>query len=121
MIKEIAFTSYPAKDVKGLRDWYRDTLGLKFGMPYEEEGVLKYDEANVGGGYFSVMTYEWQQGEPGSATSIVFEVDDIEATKRKLDGQGLKTEDIYDTPVCRIFSVRDLEGNKVSFHQRTVA
>ncbi len=120
MIKEIAFTSYPAKDVARLRDWYRDTLGLKFGFPFEEKGVVKYDEANVGGGYFAVMTTEWQEGAPGSGTGIVFEVDDIEATKRDLDGHGLKTEDIYDTPVCRLFSVRDPEGNKVSFHQVTV-
>lgn len=119
MIKEIAFTSYPAKDVERLRDWYRDTLGLKFGGPYAEDGVLKYDEANVGNGYFSVMTTAWHEGAPGSAAGIVFEVADIEAAKRELDGRGVKTEDIYDTPVCRLFSVRDPEGNKISLHQIT--
>ena len=51
MIKEIAFTAYPAKDVAGLRKWYEDKLGLKFSGPYEEDGVEKYNEANVGGGY----------------------------------------------------------------------
>ena len=29
MIKEIAFTAYPAKDVAGLRKWYEEKLGLK--------------------------------------------------------------------------------------------
>ena len=28
MIKEIAFTAYPAKDVAALRKWYEDKLGL---------------------------------------------------------------------------------------------
>ena len=46
MIKEIAFTAYPAKDVAGLRKWYEDKLGLKFTGPYEEDGVEKYNEAN---------------------------------------------------------------------------
>ena len=30
MIKEIAFTAYPAKDVATMRKWYEDKLGLAF-------------------------------------------------------------------------------------------
>ncbi len=48
MIKEIAFTAYPAKDVAGLRKWYEDMLGLKFSGPYEQDGIEKYNEANIG-------------------------------------------------------------------------
>ena len=80
MIKEIAFTAYPAKDVAGLRKWYEDKLGFTFSGPYEEDGVEKYNEANVGGGYFSVLTQEWADREPGSASGVVFEVDDIDDT-----------------------------------------
>ena len=59
MIKEIAFTAYPAKDVAGLRKWYEDNLGLKFSGPYEEDGVEKYNEANIGSGTFSVLWQGW--------------------------------------------------------------
>lgn len=36
----IAFTAYPAKDVRKLRDWYRDMLGIQFNGAFEEAGNL---------------------------------------------------------------------------------
>jgi predicted enzyme related to lactoylglutathione lyase len=120
MIKEIAFTAYPAKDVAGLRQWYEDKLGLSFAGPYLEDGVEKYNEAHVGGGYFSLMTHEWMQRDPGSASGIVFEVNDIDKAVADLRSKGVKAEDPYATPVCKIASFDDAEGNKVSLHQITV-
>lgn len=117
MIKEIAFTAYPAKDVQALREWYATTLGLKFGNPFEQEGVLMYDEAEVGTGWFSLMTNDWMEVAAGSASGVAFEVDDIEATKADLTAKGVDVPDIYDTPVCRVVSIKDAEGNKVTFHQ----
>jgi len=120
VIKEIAFTAYPAKDVAGLRKWYEEKLGLKFSGPYEEDGVEKYNEANIGSGTFSVLTQEWADREPGSASGVVFEVDNIDDAVSDLRGKGIEVEDPYATPVCKITSFQDLEGNKVSFHQVTV-
>lgn len=120
MIKEIAFTAYPANDVEKLRNFYRDVLGLKFSGEFAESGVLKYDEALLGDGCFAVMTHEWLGRPAGSASSVVFEVDDIEKTRNDLIGRGVDVEEIYDTPVCRLTSFPDPEGNKVSLHQRTV-
>lgn len=117
MIKEIAFTAYPAKDVAKLRDFYRDTLGLKFSGEFAEQGVVKYDEAPVGSGTFAVLTEEWAGRPPGSACSVVFEVEDIERARNDLRAKGLEVEEIYDTPVCRLTSFEDAEGNKVSLHQ----
>ncbi|HUY40513.1 MAG TPA: VOC family protein [Candidatus Dormibacteraeota bacterium] len=118
-IKEIAFTAYPAKDVARVRDFYRDVLGLPFSGEFAESGVLKYDEVKLGGGYFAVLTEEWAGRPAGSAGSVVFEVDDIESARNDLIARGLSVEEIYDTPVCRITSFSDPEGNKVSLHQRT--
>jgi predicted enzyme related to lactoylglutathione lyase len=120
VIKEIAFTAYPAKDVAALRKWYEEKLGLKFDAPFEEDGVEKYNEAKVGNGYFGVLWHEWVEREPGSASGIVFEVDDIDKTIADLRDKGLDVEDAYATPVCKIASLSDLEGNKVSLHQTTV-
>jgi len=120
VIKEIAFTAYPSKDVAALRKWYEENLGLKFSGPYEEDGVEKYNESNVGGGYFSILWHEWQDRAPGSASGVVFEVDDIDKSVADLRGKGIEVEDPYATPVCKITSFQDLEGNKVSLHQVTV-
>ena len=120
MIKEIAFNAYPSKDVAGTRAWYEENLGLKFSGPYTEDGVEKYNEAPVGNGYFSLMAAEWIGRDPGSASGVVFEVDDIEAAAKTLRDRGVAVEDIYETPVCKVTSFADPEGNKVSLHQITV-
>jgi predicted enzyme related to lactoylglutathione lyase len=120
VIKDIAFNAYPAKDVRALRDWYAGTLGLKFTGAWEEHGTLMYDEAQVGSGWFSLMTIDYIQVPPGSASGIVFEVDDLDATIADLRAKGNTVEDAYDTPVCRISSLRDPDGNKVSLHQAKV-
>jgi predicted enzyme related to lactoylglutathione lyase len=120
VIKEIAFTAYPAKDVAGLRKWYEDTLGLKFTGPFVEDGVEKYNEAQIGNGWFGVLWHEWVERDPGSASGIVFEVDDMDKTVSDIRAKGVEVEDPYDTPVCRIASLNDKEGNKVSLHQVTV-
>lgn len=118
MVKDIAFTAYPAKDVERLRGFYADALGLKFTGPFSEDGVLKYDEAPVGNGCFSVMTADWAEIAPSGGVS--FEVDDIEKTLAGLKAKGVEIGDVYDTPVCRLSSFNDPEGNKVTLHQTTV-
>ena len=120
MIKEIAYTAYPAKDIAKLRAWYTSTLGIPFPYVMDEEGVEKYAESNINGGYFSLMTHEWIERDPGTGVGIVFEVDDLAKTIADLREKGVKIEDPYDTPVCRVSSFQDLEGNKVSLHQITV-
>ena len=65
MIKEIAFTVYPAKDVAGLRKWYEDKLGLKFTGPYEEEGVEKYNEFDHRRRHFQRDDHRVGRSRPG--------------------------------------------------------
>ncbi|MBV8149489.1 MAG: VOC family protein [Candidatus Eremiobacteraeota bacterium] len=120
MIKEIAFTAYPAQDVAALRAWYEDRLGLRFGEPFVQDGLEKYNEANLGNGYFSLITADWAEREPGSASGIVFEADNIDDTVAELRKKGVRIEDPFDTPVCRMASFEDPEGNKVTLHQITV-
>ena len=120
IVKEIAFTAYPAKDVAALRRWYQDVLEIPFSKPFLEDGVEKYVEANIAGGYFSLMTNEWVDRAPGSASGIVFEVNDLDHLITTLRGKGVAVEDPYATPVCKITSFSDPEGNKVSLHQTTV-
>ena len=120
MIKEIAFVAYPSAHVQKTREWYEQTLGLKFSGPYAEDGVEQYNEANVGGGYFSLMTQDWIERKAGTGCGVAFEVDDLDSTIAGLRGKGIAVGDPYDTPVCRVASFEDPEGNKVTLHQTTV-
>ncbi len=119
-VREIAFTAYPARDVEGLARFYREHLGIAFEEPYREDGVALYCEARVGGGYFSLMTTAWMGVAPGSCASIAFEVADIEAAFTELRARGVPTEEIHVTPVCKLGSFTDPEGNKVTLHESTV-
>jgi predicted enzyme related to lactoylglutathione lyase len=119
MIKDIAFTAYPSNNVKSTREWYEKMLGLKFSGPYAEDGVEKFNEANVGPACFALMTSEWIAREPGTGVGVAFEVDDIENTVKSLRDAGVTVEDIYTTPVCKVTSLDDPEGNKVTLHQST--
>lgn len=119
MIKDIAFTAYPAKNVKSTREWYEKHLGLKFTGAFEEDGVEKYNEANVGPACFALMTHEWIERAPGTGCGVAFEVDDIDATVARLRAGGVTVGDVYPTPVCKVASFDDVEGNKVTLHQST--
>ncbi len=119
MIKEIAFTAYPAADVAKLVDFYSGVLGLTASGKYEENGTLLYAEFEVGNSWFSVMTHDWMDVPPGSAAGVALEVDDIEEALTQFASQGIAREDIHDTPVCRLSSFKDPEGNKVTLHQTT--
>lgn len=119
MIKEIAFTAYPAADVAKLANFYVNTLGLKLCDKYEEDGKMQYAEFQVGNSWFSVMTHEWMDVLPGSAAGIALEVGDIDEALKELQSKGIATEAIHDTPVCRLASFKDPEGNKVTLHQST--
>lgn len=120
MIKDIAFTVYPSNDVAKLADFYANVLGLKMTNKVEEDGKLQYAEFTVGNGYFGVLPAEWMDREAGSASGIGFEVDDLHAWLKTLQDKGVKTGDPYDTPACRLASITDPDGNKVTFHQITV-
>lgn len=120
MIKDIAYTAYPSDNVQSTREWYERTLGLKFSGPYAEDGVEKYNEAQVGNSWFSLLTTEWISRPAGSGVGVFFEVDNIEDTVKALRDKGITVDDIYETPVCKITSFNDPEGNKVSLHQITV-
>ena len=118
MIKEIAYTAYPSRDVAGTRAWYERVLGLRFAGPYVEDGVEKYNEAHLANGCFSLMAPEWVGREPGTAAGIVFEVDDIERTVGDLREMSVAVEDIWDGPVCKQATLSDPEGNKVTLHEK---
>jgi predicted enzyme related to lactoylglutathione lyase len=119
MVKHIAFIAYPSNDVAGTRRWYEEKLGLRFGEPYVEDGVEKYNEAHLGSGCFSLMAAEWTNRAPGSAASIYFEVDNLDESIDSLLAKGVTIEDRFEGPVCRQAPFCDPEGNRITIHQST--
>ncbi len=119
MIKHIAFTAYPVKEMARARTFYEQTLGLK---PAESFGEM-WQEYDVAEGTFAlvVTTGEdipefWKR----PAASIAFEVDDLDAEVERVRGLGVKVVvEPFQTPVCKAVVIEDPEGNAVSLHQMT--
>jgi predicted enzyme related to lactoylglutathione lyase len=120
MVRDIAFTAYPSNDVAGTRRWYEEKLGLRFAGAYVEDDVEKYNEVHLGNGCFSLMAAEWTSRAPGSASSIYFEVDDVDGMVTSLQSSGVTIDERFEGPVCRQASFCDPEGNKVTFHESRV-
>jgi len=121
-ITDIAFTSYPAKNVGKLADFYQSTLGLTLDTSMGEGDEMQFAQFKVGSNWFSVITDQWANKPAGQQCSMMFEVEDIDKTLGELRAKGVKTDDKpYDTPVCRIASFEDPEGNSVGLHQITAA
>lgn len=120
MIKEIAFTAYPAADVRKLHEFYSKTLGIPLGEPMEFDGKAAYTEAKVGEGYFALLLDEWLDRPKGSGAGVAFEVDDLDATIAQLKDHGVECSETMVFPACKLANFQDPEGNKVSLHQTTV-
>jgi predicted enzyme related to lactoylglutathione lyase len=119
MIKDIAFVAYPCANVAETREWYEKHLGLTFTGSYAEEGVELYNEANVASACFALMHQKWMERDAGTGVGCTFEVDNLDDAIAKLRASGVSVGDAYPTPVCKVTSLSDPEGNKVSLHQRT--
>jgi predicted enzyme related to lactoylglutathione lyase len=120
VVKEIAFSAYPAKDVVKLREFYVEKLGVPLGEPMVFDGVAGYAEAKVGDGYFSLLLDEWLERPEGSGAGVAFEVDDLDKLKADLAAAGITVSEEMVFPVCRMVNFNDPEGNKVTLHQTTV-
>jgi predicted enzyme related to lactoylglutathione lyase len=114
MIKSIAFTVYPVTDVPRARKFYEGVLGLKLGMNFDDVWV----EYDIAGGTLAI-TNTMKDCAPGSTGAhIAFEVEDIEASVKKLKAQNIPfILELFETPVCRMATVADPDGNGVGLHQ----
>jgi predicted enzyme related to lactoylglutathione lyase len=112
MINRVAFVMYPVSDMARSVEFYRDVLGL-------EQAGLKSDfwvEFDAGGVTFGIGNFE-QVGTPGTAQSLALEVPDMAAAREALASKGHASTEPFETQICFISMVRDLDGNQIWLHQ----
>jgi predicted enzyme related to lactoylglutathione lyase len=117
MVKDIAFFAYSVRDVLRARTFYREALGLKEGDMVSDHWV----EFNVGNTTFGVGNGEPLGFEPGASTGAAFEVDDMQATRKRLKASGVEVGEVHEFPVCVTCFARDPDGNRFAIHQRRTA
>src|SRR5947209_18663325 len=115
MIREVAFVAIAVSDKERARKFYQETLELKPSSTAMGGAWVEYDlgPTTIGVGRHPA----WQPSRDG--TTVAFEVDDIDATIKKLKERGVQFDmDKTETPVCFMAQFRDLDGNKLVVHKR---
>ena len=119
MIRHIAFTLYPVRDMARARGFYEETLGLR--LTRREAHEFEWVEYDLDGGMFA-LTNLTEGGAPSADAggSIAFEVENVDETVEQLRAKGVRVKlEPLSTPVCRLAVILDSEGNALTLHQVT--
>jgi predicted enzyme related to lactoylglutathione lyase len=117
MYKKVAFTVYPALDIKRARLFYEGVLGLKVTREYQGGRWIEFDLDEGGCLAMSDMMPQFKPSSNEGGT-IALEVEDIDSVMTDLKRKGVEVlMDVFESPVCRMSSIKDSEGNSVILHQ----
>jgi predicted enzyme related to lactoylglutathione lyase len=114
-IKEFAFVFHPITDVARARKFYEQLLGLKVGLQIEFAPGQWWIEYDVAGQAIAISN-----AIPGAtASSLTLEVADLDASLATARAAGVTIAfDVMEFPPCRMFAVKDPDGNQIGLHQR---
>ena len=115
-IKELAFVFHPVTDIARARDFYEKLLGLKTALQVEfgpDQWWIEYDIA----GQALAISNAMPDSKPSA--SLTLEVADVDAAYATAKGAGATIAfEMMEFPPCRIFGIKDPDGNQVGLHQR---
>lgn len=117
MLKKVAFTMYPVKDIERAQRFYEENFGLEASNIYGDGQWVEYDLPQ--GGCFALTTLaRGVSPSADSGGSIAFEVEDLDQLVDQLKANNVTFKvDIFPSPVCRMAVIIDSEGNAVTLHQ----
>jgi predicted enzyme related to lactoylglutathione lyase len=114
-VKELAFVYHAVTDIPGARKFYEGLLGLKTGFQIEFSPGQWWIEYDVAGQALAISNA--MPGKPASALAL--EVVDLDAAhKAAKAADALGTGDIMEFKPCRMFIIKDGNGNEITLHQR---
>jgi predicted enzyme related to lactoylglutathione lyase len=112
-ITGIAFVGIPVTDMKRAREFYEGVLGLEPDSEMQSEAWLEY---SIGSGTLALgcLGEMWKPSDEGTGTAL--EVEQFEEAIKRLEEKKIAFEK-YDSPVCRMASIQDPDGNKIFIHK----
>ena len=115
--KEIAFVAYPVTDIVRARKFYEGVLNLKANEPVKSENP-QWIEYDIGPGTLGIgSSPQWLPSEDGASAAL--EVEDFDAAIAVVREHKVPIiVGPMDLPTCRMATVRDPDGNKLTLHQR---
>ena len=115
-VKEVAFIFYPIKDVAVARKFYGGLLGLRVGLEIEFAPGQWWIEYDIAGQALAISN-AMPDGKPQA--SLTLEVADLDASLKTVKEAGVPLAfDVMEFPPCRMFAIKDPDGNQIGLHQR---
>jgi catechol 2,3-dioxygenase-like lactoylglutathione lyase family enzyme len=118
MFKKVDDVFFNVDDMEKAVAFYRDKLGLA--VKYESADWVELDAGNV---TIALRRYgSGPEGRPelgvGEGATLVFEVEDIDAVKAELAGQGIKfIGGVFEYGSVKLAAFEDLNGNVLQIYQ----
>jgi predicted enzyme related to lactoylglutathione lyase len=114
-VKEFAFVFHPVADVAQARKFYEGLLGLKVLFQIEFQPGKWWVEFDVAGQALAISN-----GMPGNPTTgLTLEVADLDAALKAVKAAGTTIAfDVMEFPGCRLFGIKDPDGNQIGLHQK---
>ncbi|HVT72381.1 MAG TPA: VOC family protein [Lacunisphaera sp.] len=115
-VKEFAFVFHPVTDVARARKFYEGFLGLKAAIEVEVgpgQWWIEYDVA----GQALALANGMPDAKPQAALTL--EVADLDGCLKAAKAAGITIAfEPMEFPPCRLFAVKDPDGNQIGLHQR---
>ena len=114
-VKEVAFVFHPVTDIARARQFYEQLLGLKVGVQVELAHGQWWIEFDVAGVALAISN-----AVPGApASSLTLEVSNLDAALAAVRAASLPLAlEVMEFPPCRMFAIKDPDGNQIGLHQR---
>ena len=118
MFKKVDDVFFNVEDMEAAVAFYRDVLELP--VKYESADWVELDAGNV---TIALRRYgSGPAGRPelavGDGATLVFQVDDLEAAKAELEGQGVKfIGGVFEYGAVKLAAFEDLNGNVLQIYQ----
>jgi len=114
-IKAFAFVFHPVTDIARARDFYEKLLGLKTGWQIEFAPGQWWIEFDIAGQALAISN---AMAAPPSS-SLTLEVADLDAALATMRTANVPLAfDVMEFPPCRLFAIKDPDGNQIGLHQR---
>ena len=114
-VKEVAFVFHPVTDIDRARKFYEGFLGLKTGVQVEIAPGQWWIEFDVSGVALAISN-----AVPGApASSLTLEVVNLDDSLTSIRAANIPIAfDVMEFPPCRMFAIKDPDGNQIGIHQR---
>jgi predicted enzyme related to lactoylglutathione lyase len=112
--REIAFVGYPVTDMARSREFYEGVLGLEKARDFGAD----FTEYDIGSGTLGLCRMDdWKPSKDGPSAGLEAEnFDEVLMAVRSANVEFAMEP--VDFPGCRMFVVRDPDGNMVTIHRR---